>query len=68
MVWAREENGRIPTTRWVLMAAAELRARGRPRICWIDGVKVVLGSRMMTADAARQLAKGRKKRRALLHM
>ena len=26
--------------------------RGRPRLCWIDGVKVALGSRGMTVEAA----------------
>ena len=28
--------------------------RGRPRLGWMDGVKVVLGSRGMTVEAARQ--------------
>ena len=44
------------------------RVRGRPRLGWIDGVKVALGNRGMTVEAARQCAKNRKAWRALLHM
>ena len=29
------------------------RVLGRPRLCWMDGVKVALGSRGMTVEAAR---------------
>ena len=36
------------------------RARGRPRLGWMDGVKVALGNRGMTLEAARQCAKDRK--------
>ena len=43
------------------------RVRGRPRLGWMDGVKVVLGNRGMTVEAARQGAKDRKKWRALVH-
>ena len=40
--------------RRVLMAeVSEGRVRGRPRLGWMDGVKVVLGNRGMTVDAAR---------------
>ena len=28
------------------------RVRGRPRLCWVDGVKVALGNRGMTVEAA----------------
>ena len=31
--------------------------RGRPRLAWIDGVKVALGSSGMMVEAARQCAK-----------
>ena len=31
--------------------------RGRPRLGWINGVKVALGNRGMTLEAARQCAK-----------
>ena len=34
--------------------------RGRPKLGWMDGVKMALGSRGMTVDAARQCAKDRK--------
>ena len=30
------------------------RVRGRPRLDWMDGVKVALGNRRMTVEAARQ--------------
>ena len=42
--------------------------RGRPRLGWMDGVKVALGNRGMTVEAARQCAKDRKAWRALVHM
>ena len=55
--------------RWVLMAQVSGgRVRGRPRLGWMDGVKVALGNRGMTVEAARQCAKDRKEWRALVHM
>ena len=42
--------------------------RGRPRLGWMDGVKMALGNRGMTLEAARQCAKDWKAWRALLHM
>ena len=33
------------------------RVRGRPRLGWMDGVKVALGNRGMTVEAARQFVK-----------
>ena len=33
------------------------RVRGRPRLGWMDGVKIDLGNRGMTVEAARQCAK-----------
>ena len=44
------------------------RVRGRPRLGWMDGVKMALGNRGMTVEAARQCAKDRKEWRALMHM
>ena len=44
------------------------RLRGRPRLGWMDGVKVVLGDRGMTVKAARHCTKDRKEWRALVHM
>ena len=44
------------------------RIRGRPRLGWVDGVKVALGNRRMTVEAARQCAKDRKEWRALAHL
>ena len=44
------------------------RVRGRHRFGWMDGVKMALGSRGMTVEAARQYAKDRKTWRALVHM
>ena len=42
--------------------------RGRPRLGWMDCVKVALGNRGMTVKAARQCAKDRKEWRALVHL
>ena len=42
--------------------------RGKPRLGWMDGVKVALGNRRMTVEAARRCAKDRKGWRALVHM
>ena len=40
--------------RRVLMAeVSEGRVRGRPRLGWMDGVKVALGNRGMTVEAER---------------
>ena len=45
------------------------RVRGRPRLGWMDDVKVALGNnRGMTVEATRQCAKDRKEWRALVHM
>ena len=44
------------------------RVRGRPRLGWMDGVKVALGNRGTTVEAALQCAKDRKEWRALVHM
>ena len=55
--------------RKVLMAKVSGgRVRGRPRLGWMDGVKVALGNRGMTLEAALQCAKDRKAWRALVHM
>ena len=52
--------------RRVLMAEVSGgRVRGRPRLGWMDGVKVALGNRGMTVEAARQCAK---EWRALVHV
>ena len=53
----------------VLMAEVSVgRVRGRPRLGWMDGVKVALGNRGLMVEAARQCAKDRKAWRALVHM
>ena len=44
------------------------RVRGRPRLSCMDGVKVALGNREMTVEAARQCAKDWIEWRALVHM
>ena len=55
--------------RMVLMAEVSgERVRGRPRLGWMDGVKVALGNREMTVEAEQQCAKDRKEWRALVHM
>ena len=50
--------------RKVLMAEVS----GRQRLGWMDGVKLALGNRGMTVEAARQFAKDQKESRALVHM
>ena len=51
--------------RRVLMAEVRGgRVRGRPRLGWMDGVKVALDNRGMTVEAARQCSKDRKEWRA----
>ena len=47
---------------------SEGRVRGRPRLGWMDGVKVAFGNRGMTLDTACQCAKDRKEWRAPVHM
>ena len=42
--------------------------RGRPRLGRMNGVKVALGNRGITVEAARPCAKDRKEWRALVHM
>ena len=55
--------------RRVLMAEVSGgRVRGRPRLGLTDGVKVALGNRGMTVEAAQQCAEDRKAWRALVHM
>ena len=55
--------------RKVLMAeVTEVRVRERPRLGWMDGVKVASCNKRMTVEAARQCAKDRKEWRALVHM
>ena len=44
------------------------RVRERPRLGWMDGVKVALGNRGMTVEAARQCAKDQIVWRALVYM
>ena len=44
------------------------RVRGRPRLGWMDGVKVALSNRGMAVEAGRQSAKDRKGWRAQEHM
>ena len=55
--------------RTVLMAEVSGgRVRGRPRLSWMDCVKVALGNRGMTVEAAQQCAKDQKDWRALVHI
>ena len=55
--------------RRVLMAEVSGgRVLGRPRLSWMDSVKVALGNRGMALEAARQCAKDRKEWRAQVHM
>ena len=50
-----ERTDEYRMTRSVLMAEVSgERVRGRPRLGWMDGVKVALGNRGMTLEAPRQ--------------
>ena len=52
----RMDEYRIP--RRVLIAEVSGgRVRGRPMVGWMDGVKVALGNRVMTVEAARKIGK-----------
>ena len=55
-------------SRVLMTEVSGARVRGRPRLGWMDGVKVALGNRGMTVEAARQCAKDRKEWRALVHV
>ena len=44
------------------------RVRGRPMFGWMEGVKVALGNRGMTVEAARQCARESNEWRALVRM
>ena len=44
------------------------RVRGRPRLGWVDCVKVAFGNRGTTLEAARQCVKDGKEWRVLVHM
>ena len=64
-----ERMDKYRTARRVLMAEVSGgRVRGRPRLAWMDGVKVALGNRGMTVGAARHCAKNREAWRAQIHM
>ena len=56
-------------TRRVLMAEVSGgRVRGRPRLGWMDGVKVAFGNKGLTVEAERQCANDRKEWRALVYV
>ena len=54
--------------RRVLAEVSGGRVRGRQRLDWMDGMKVILGNRGMMVEATCQCAKDRKQWRALLQM
>ena len=41
---------------------------GKPRLGWMNGVKVALGNRRMTVEAARECATDRKEWKTLVQM
>ena len=45
-------------SRVLMPEVSRVQERGRPRLGWMDGVMVVLGSREMTVEAARQIGRG----------
>ena len=64
-----ERKDEYHKARRVLMAEVSGgRVQGRPRLGWMDGLKVDLGNRGMTVEAARQCAKYRKEWKAVKEM
>ena len=64
-----ERMDKYRLVRRVLMAEESGgRVQGRPMLGWMDGVKVALGNKGMTVEAARQCAKYREDWRAPVHM
>ena len=64
-----ERMDEYPMARRVLMTEVSGgRGRGRPRLGWMDGVKVAFSNREMTVEAERQCAKDRKEWRSLVHI
>ena len=62
MVWACGKNGWVSYDQnCVDGEVSGGRIRGRPRLGWMDGVKVALGNRVMTVEAASQCVKDQKK-------
>ena len=55
----RMDEYRIPRRVWMVEVSGGW-VRGRQRLRWMDGVKVALGNRGMTVEAARQCANDRK--------
>ena len=70
LLWFRhvERMDGYRMARRVLMAEDGGWVRVRPRLGWMDGVKLAFGNRGMTVEAARQCAKNRKEWRSLVHM
>ena len=69
MDWHVERMDEYRLARRVLMAEVSRgRVRGRPRLSWMDGVKMALGNIGMTVEAEHQCEKDRKDWRALVHM
>ena len=57
------------TARRFLMAEVSGgQVQGRPRLGWMDGVKVALGNRGIMVEAVQQCTKDWKEWRALVHM
>ena len=56
--WHMERMDEYRMARRVLMAdVSEGRVGGRPRLGWLDGVRVAFGNRGMTVEAARKMGK-----------
>ena len=56
MVWACGKNDEYRMARRVLMAEISGgRLRGKPRLGWMDGVKVALGNKKVKSSMARSL-------------
>ena len=55
MVWTHGHDGEDRMVRRVLMKEVSgMWVHGRPKLGWMDGVKLALSSRWMTVEVARQ--------------
>ena len=69
MVGHVERMDEYHMTRMVLMSEITGgRVRGRPRLGWMDDVKVALGNRIRMVEAAQHCVKDRKEWTAVVHM
>ena len=68
MVWACGKNGCVSYGQKGVDGGSGGQVRGRPRLGWMDGVKVAFGNRGIMVEAACQCSKDGKEWIVLVHM